>query len=173
MLASSQWCRFAAPARPFEGSLSQISTPMRLRPSSSPNHSHNASTATAAGERRGLCRCFWEPTIQLVERCQSDGCGCGPRDCAGALPNRWLISSAKGLVGPAGRDEAPAAGHFWPNVCCPLAIKKGRNGSWSCNNALVGFRRADWRCGRRCVRYARIAAISGLMPTMFMTRVRL
>jgi hypothetical protein len=49
-----------------------------------------------------------------------------------------------------------------------------RFGSWSCDNALAGVPN-NRRLPQKCVQliHVWIAAISSLMPTMFMTRVRL
>jgi hypothetical protein len=49
-----------------------------------------------------------------------------------------------------------------------------RSGSWSCDNALMGVPN-NWRLLQKGAQllHVWIAAISGLMPTMFMTRVRL
>jgi hypothetical protein len=49
-----------------------------------------------------------------------------------------------------------------------------RYGSWSCDNALTGAPN-NWGLLQKGAQllHVWIAAISGLMPTMFMTRVRL
>jgi len=50
------------------------------------------------------------------------------------------------------------------------------SGSWSCQNVLpgeVGKGQGGDATNFSCFDYARIAAISGWMPMMFMTRVRL
>jgi len=52
----------------------------------------------------------------------------------------------------------------------PDALANARFGSWSCKNGPMDV--GPGRQGRR-VSQATMAAISGLTPTMFMTRVRL
>ena len=73
--------------------------------------------------------------------------------------------------------EAGAGACWANNTWCTARFKRVllgvRSGSWPCDNALAGSERPDGCGGDMRWPQALIAATSGLMPMMFMTRVRL